>query len=309
MKTMADVPRSRVAGIVLAFAAAIVSGVSVFVNGYGTKRFPSATVYTTAKNLVAALLLIGIATVAHRARPAAPVPRDRPTVAGLIAVGVIGGGVPFVLFFEGLARATTADAAFIQKTLVVWVALLAVPLLHERIGGWHLAAIGLLVAGQALLTHNLSALRIGRGETMIFAATLLWAVETVIAKRLLARVEPETLGVVRMVVGSALLVGWCAVTGRLHALLLLSRPGVEWALITGLLLAAYVTLWFSALARAQAVDVTAVLVVGAVITAFLDALVQGKALAPDTLGLLMLVGGGIAMVVAASRETPEVVRA
>ena len=75
MKTMADVPRSRVAGIVLAFAAAIVSGVSVFVNGYGTKRFPSATVYTTAKNLVAALLLVGIATVAHRARPATPVPR------------------------------------------------------------------------------------------------------------------------------------------------------------------------------------------------------------------------------------------
>ena len=54
---------------------------------------------------------------------------------------MIGGSVPFVLFFEGLARAEATQAAFIQKTLVVWVALLAVPLLRERFGVPHALAI------------------------------------------------------------------------------------------------------------------------------------------------------------------------
>ena len=62
------VPRTRTAGIVLAFATAAISGVSVFVNGYGTKHFTDATVYTTSKNLVAAALLAVLALGAARLR-------------------------------------------------------------------------------------------------------------------------------------------------------------------------------------------------------------------------------------------------
>ena len=71
-------PRTRTAGIVLAFIAAAISGVSVFVNGYGTKHFKDATVYTTSKNLVAAVLLVTLALCVARmkasseARPRSP---------------------------------------------------------------------------------------------------------------------------------------------------------------------------------------------------------------------------------------------
>ena len=51
----------------------------------------------------------------------------------LAPIGVIGGSVPFVLFFEGLARASSPQAAFLHKTLVLWVALLAVVVLGERL--------------------------------------------------------------------------------------------------------------------------------------------------------------------------------
>ena len=47
-----------------------------------------------------------------------------------------------------------------------------------------------------------------------------------------------------------------------------------WVLATGVLLACYVGTWFAALARAQAVDVTAVLVLAAPITAGLSAAVE-----------------------------------
>ena len=106
------VPNTRTAGIALAFVTAAISGVSVFVNGYGAKHFADATVYTTSKNLVVAALLIALALGVSRSRAssAGRVPftaRDR---WGFLAVGIIGGAVPFVLFFEGLQRWGFTDA-------------------------------------------------------------------------------------------------------------------------------------------------------------------------------------------------------
>ncbi len=67
-------------------------------------------------------------------------------------------------------------------------------------------------------------------------------------------------------------------------------------LVTGLLLAGYVGTWFAALARAQAVDVTAVLVLAAPVTAGLSAAVNGTALAPQVVWLaLVVVGGAVAV--------------
>jgi drug/metabolite transporter (DMT)-like permease len=60
--------------------------------------------------------------------------------------------------------------------------------------------------------------------------------------------------------------------------------------------------WYVALTRAQAVDVTAVLVLGAVATALLDAAVKGRALALPSSGLgVALVLTGVALALAAGR--------
>ena len=48
---------TRATGIALAFATAVVSGVSIYVNAHAVKHFGDATAYTTAKNGVAGLLL------------------------------------------------------------------------------------------------------------------------------------------------------------------------------------------------------------------------------------------------------------
>ena len=122
--------------------------------------------------------------------------------------------MPFVLFFEGLARAEATQASFIQKTLVVWVALLAVPLLHERFGWPHALAIVLLVAGQAWLVGDAGTVAFGQGEAMILVATLLWAVEVVFVKYLLRGLSPSLLAAARMGFGAALLLAWVAVSGR-----------------------------------------------------------------------------------------------
>ncbi len=299
------VPPSRTGGLVLAFVTAAISGVSIFVNGYGTKHFKDATVYTTSKNLVAAVLLAALAVGATRLRAtgAQRVPFAWPDRWGLLAVGIIGGAVPFVLFFEGLQRTGSTDAAFLQKTLVVWVALLAAPFLRERLHVGHVAAIALLIVGQAKLAGGATSLRVNAASTLILAATLCWAVEVVIAKRLLERRAALPLGAARMGIGAGALVAWLACTGRMHLLVGLSAGAWGWAVLTGVLLCAYVACWFAALARAQAIDVTAVLVAGALVTATLNDIVHGAALRPQA-GGLTLVAMGVALACVAARRSP-----
>lgn len=284
---------TRRTGLLLAGATAGISGVAVFLNSYGVRAVGDASVYTTAKNLTAALVLL-LVVAAGRSRGAR---LTRPTTArqwtGLAAVAVIGGSVPFLLFFEGLARASSAQSAFLHKTLVVWVALLAVPLLHERLTAWHGAAILLLVVGQVGLVGGVPT-GLGSGEAMIMAATLLWSVEVVVAKRLLGGLSSWTLGVARMAAGSVVLVAWTAARGGLGTLLGLDPSAWAWVALTGVILAAYVATWFGALARAQAVDVTAVLVVAAPITALIQAAVDGVSPAPQAVWLtILVVGAGI----------------
>jgi drug/metabolite transporter (DMT)-like permease len=301
-------PRTRRTGIVLAFVTAAISGVSVFVNGYGTKRFDDATVYTTSKNLVAAVLLGALAFGAARFRSSSAerVPFTARERWGFLAVGLVGGAIPFVLFFEGLKRAGSTDAAFLQKTLVVWVALLAVPLLRERLNAGHIAAIALLIVGQAKLASGWPTLRADAASTLILGATLCWAVEVVIAKQLLPRRSALTLGASRMGIGVVALIAWVAITGRFHDLVGLSANEWGWALLTGVLLCAYVASWFAALARAQAVDVTAVLVGGALLTAALNAAAGGLALRPQASGLLVITIGVALACVATRYSGPSI---
>lgn len=296
-------PRSPVTGLSLAFATALISGVAVFVNGYGLTAFGSGGgVYTTAKNLVAAVVLLLVAAVATRARSDEGFTRPRTGAqwAGLIGIAVVGGSVPFLLFFEGLARASSLQAAFLHKTLLLWVALLAWPLLRERIGPIHVVAIGLLLTGQAVLQNGIGEVGIGTGETMILAATLLWAVEVTVAKRLLGSLSSLTVGIARMALGCVVLLSYLAVTGQIDDLLAVSATQWAWAALTGGLLAAYVATWYLALARARAVDVTAVLVFGAVVTALLTMGVQGPE--PRAAALALLVLGTVIATVAARRR-------
>ncbi|HLK00285.1 MAG TPA: DMT family transporter, partial [Streptosporangiaceae bacterium] len=244
----------------------------VYTNSYGVRAFGNATVYTTAKNLVAAIVLAAVLALAGKraggegfTRPAGPA-----QWAGLAVVAVIGGSVPFILFFSGLARVSGTSAAFIQKTLVIWVALLAVPALRERLGVWHVAAIGALVWGEAVLGHGLRAIPLSSGTAMIGAATLLWAVETVVVKRLLGSLSALTVGTARMGLGALILIGYTLITTKWSTLTAIGWHQWSWAIGTGLILAAYVGTWFAALARAGAIDVTAVLVAGAIITALLQ---------------------------------------
>lgn len=291
-------------GLWLAVAAALVSGVAVYVNGLAVRRFPSPTAYTTAKNLVAGAILVTVA-IAHRRwtdRPEVLPTIGRTHAGALTAVAVIGGAVPFVLFFEGLASASSTDAAFIHKTLIIWAAILAVVILGERIDAVHLLAIALLVLGHAALSGGVGALRMGAGELMILAATLCWAVELVVVKRLLADLPASTIAACRLGGGSALLLLWAIASGAMTELAGLTAAQWSWLAVTAPILATFVTLWFAALARARVIDVTATLVLGAVVTGLIAAVVGDGEIAGRLTGDGLILAGVIVVLATASRS-------
>lgn len=318
-------------GVVVAGMTALISGLSVFVNSYGVHSVATPSVYTTAKNLVAAVILAAGAalswslgrrragsaarrfvTVARTSRPSQP-SRAAPTSwrvwgpgrwVGLAYVGIVGGGIAFILFFDGLADTTATPAAFWRDTLVVWVAVLALPFLRERVTWWNVVAIAALVAGQVAIAGGVGHLAADRGELLVLGATLLWAVEVVVARALLRDMAPAAISLVRMGIGAVALIVYLFATDTLHVLASLDATQVGWVLLTGLLLAAYVGTWMTALARARAVDVTSVLVGSALITALLQAAAGTTSLAPQALGLvLVVVGAGIVMGVSLGRSS------
>ena len=75
------IPHTPTWGLALTLATALISGVAVFLNSYGVKAFGNASLYTTVKNVVAALLLGAVAGAAWAGRAA------RSPVAGLSAAG------------------------------------------------------------------------------------------------------------------------------------------------------------------------------------------------------------------------------
>jgi uncharacterized membrane protein len=111
----------------------------------------------------------------------------------------------------------------------------------------------------------------------------------VLAKRVLRQVSPMSVAVARMALGSVVLVAWLAVKGDLGDLAQAGASAWGWALLTGIILTAYVSTWLFALARAQAIDVTAVLVLGAVITAVLSAGIDDATI--SVLGALLVLLG------------------
>lgn len=281
------IPLTAAWGLRLALVTALISGVAVWLNAFAVRQVPDAALYTTLKNLVAAVILVGAAAGMGGLAEARRL--DRSAWARLLLIGVVGGSIPFLLFFTGLAQATAPGAAFVHKTLFIWVALLAVPLLGERLGMVQAGALAVLIVGQLLLAPpRVDGAAWGAGESMILAATLLWAVEVVIARRILASVSPAVVGAARLGFGVLLLFGYLAVSGGLAGITALGAEAWAWVLITGVILAGYVGSWLAALRRAPAGAVTAVLVVGAVVTASLQAVAGSLVPTPQ-----MLVGVGL----------------
>jgi len=284
------------AGLLLALGTALISGVSVYLNKFAVTAVPDAVMFTTLKNtLVGAAFLIVLALLLRRQKSLGTSAMSRRDWLGLAVVAVIGGSIPFILFFTGLKLASAPSAALIHKTLFIWVALLAVPFLGERLGKWTIAGLAVLLLGQ-LLSNYPKAWGWGLGENLIVIATLFWACETILIKRLLPNVPVTLAAAARMAGGAVVMWGYLLLTNQTGNILALNASQWMWIVITSAFLFGYVATWYGALKLAPATVVTSVLTVGAVVTVGLAAVLEGKLVDPlIALGLMFTVGGAAAV--------------
>ncbi len=287
-------------GTYLALLTAIVSGVSVFINSYGVRRVPDPFVFTTAKNIIVASGLVAAIVLASRWTEVRSM--NRTTWLKLATLGAVGGGVPFLMFFYGLSKADAPTAAFMHKTLFIWVALLAVPLLGERAGKLQAFALLLLVVGNLALGNRPARWSWGEAELFTLGATMIWAVEAVLARKFLSGGISAPVGAAgRMGFGAIVMLGYIAVTGRLDTMASMDASQWGWVLLTAAFLGAYVLAYYSALKAAPAILVSTVLVVGSVITAALHAAVNSRNYTPEQIAGFAVIGLAIGIAVLASR--------
>lgn len=291
-------------GIMLALAAALVSGISIYVNKFGVAQVKDPFVYTTVKNsivVIGLLATVGLLASWKELRALTPT-----RWLAWIGLGVIGGGIPFLLFFQGLSTASAASAALIQKSLFLWVAGLSLPLLKERLGVWQVLGLAVLAIGQFLLQPLTSWKGWGTGESLILIATVLWAVETILAKKVLGWMSSQTAALGRMGIGALVMWVFLTITGRAGTAFTLSGTQWLWIVVTAVFLMAYVWTWYSALKWAPATLVTSVLTIGALVTIVLSAVIDRHvATAPQLVAMaLLVVGAALFVLPARLRRTP-----
>ncbi|MFH0927854.1 MAG: DMT family transporter [bacterium] len=251
----------------LALAAAVFSGFANYFNKLAMPAGVDAVAFTVAKNSLVAFVLIAL-VVAHKKWPEIK-NLSRAQFGKLVLISIIGGAIPFALFFTGLQQTSALNASLIHKTLFIWVLIFGFSYLKERLSLWQGLGVGAIFAAN-LFVGGFQGFKFNAGELMILAATLLWGVENIIAKKVLVGVSSMTLAAFRMGLGSAFLALFLLLSGRGAALSVVSSNS-GWIFLTAACLLGYVVTWYSALKLAPATYVATLIVPATLITNLLSA--------------------------------------
>lgn len=276
-------------GIILALCAAFISGISIFYNKLVVVKGIDSTIFNIAKNsgtaLIISMILLG------KSQKTSFSSLTKKTWTYLFLIGIIGGTIPFVLFFEGLKTVPAINASIIQKSLFIWVALLAIPLLKEKLTS--LQIIGyLLVVASNFFIGGFKGFSLTSSEGMILIATLFWSVENIIAKRAVEHISSTVIVWGRMFLGTIFLLLFAIISGKIG---LFSQITPQLILpIAGsiLLLTGYTLSWYKSLSLAPVTLVTAILILSTPITNVLSAVFITHVVDPSQVvsGVLSIVG-------------------
>lgn len=273
-------------GLLLVLLTALVSGFSIFANSFAVKGF-NPLAFTFLKNAAVAVLLFSLIMLLRQFPSLKTLPKKQ--WAKLALIGLVGGAIPFLLFFQALSLSTAVTAGFIHKTLFIWATLFAFLFLKEKISRSFIAAAFLLLAGNALLFGITS---FGLPEVLILAATVLWAAESTLSKHALKSLPGNTVAFARMFFGSLFILAFLILTGQAAPALSLSPEQAQWVALSSIFLLAYVFTYYNGLRLLPVHKATSMLLIAQPITALLSLAFLGKPITPEqAFGFLLIVAG------------------
>ena len=267
---------------------------------------PTALVFTRAG--LGTLLLLAI--LALRRRPALP-PRE--ALLPLAAMGFVGVAFHQLLQAHALTLTSAVNTGWLIGLIPLWSAVLSALLLRERFGAGKVAGLLLGFAGAVLvvtrgdLGPGVLGLPSTRGDLLILASTVNWALYTVLGHGTIRRLGPT-----RATAG-AMALGWLMLLPLFAA-----RAGwSEWARLSPATWLAVLFLglacsglgylfWYGALERVEASRVAALLYLEPLVTLAAAAALLGEPVRATTVaGGLMVILGVVLVQAAGSRPRPE----
>jgi len=251
-----------------------------------TEISPTTVIFT--RTGIGTLILCAI--LALRRQPVLP-PRD--ALGALALMGFVGVAFHQLLQAYALTLTSAVSTGWLIGLIPVWSALLAAVLLHERFGPRKIAGLvvgftgALLVVTRGRLGARLLALPSTRGDLLVLASTVNWALYTVLGHGTIRRLGPT-----RATAG-AMLLGWMMLAPPFVAragwseYARLSVPGWSALLFLGVAASALGYLfWYGALERVDASRVAALLYLEPLVT-----LAAGMVLLAEPVGVTTVAGG------------------
>ena len=274
-------------GLLLVFITACISGVSIFINSYGVKGFDS-SVFTFSKNLVVAVFLFAVMLGFGLLKELKTLTRKQ--WIRLAFIGLVGGAIPFLLYFKGLTMADASTASFIHKLLFLFVTVFAVTLLKEKMNKYFFIGASLLILGTAVFV--LPKISWSMGILLILIATMMWGFENVLAKNMTNKLSGTTVAFGRMFFGSLFILLFLLVTGKALLLTSMSTAQYGWIAITSLFLFGYVMTYYNGMKNISIIQASCVLTLGAPITTLLSYFWKGTAVVfHQWVGMLIILAG------------------
>lgn len=237
--------RKETLGTILALLAALISGLAIPINKIFVVGLDP-TVFTAVRGLFIGIIFY---ILASRVKPKRKKFKKVPWKY-LIAIAVVGGSFAFLMFFTGLKLTTAGRGAFLHKTLPLYITIFAFLFLKEKIGHKQALALAIMLIGCTIIystqiTPSKFWSNPSLGDLLVVGATVLWAIENTIAKKVMKKGESNyVVSFARMFIGAMILFAIIALQDKMSLLFSLTFHEIINLTISIAILFGYVFTWY-----------------------------------------------------------------
>ncbi|MFN0149754.1 MAG: DMT family transporter [bacterium] len=270
-----------------------------------TEASPITIVFTRFALGVAVL----VAILRARGEPLIP-PRD--TWPALALMGFVGVFVHHMLQIRGLALTTAVRTGWLIGLIPIWSAVLSAVFLRERFGARKLAGLALGLAGAVIVvtrgefSSRVLTLPSTRGDLLVLASTLTWAIYTVLGHATIRRLGSARATTAAMFLGWAMLIPFFVASHGWREYAALSASSIAAILFLGIGCSGLGYLfWYAALERLEVSKVAAFLYIEPLVTLVAAVALLHETVTPTTIigGVILLIGVAIVQSTTAPRAT------
>jgi drug/metabolite transporter (DMT)-like permease len=274
-------------------AAVVIWGISFVATKAALRELSPITLICT-RFALGTVVLLGI--LALRREPLLPPRGEWPMLASMGFVGVF---VHQMLQVYGLSLTTAVRTGWLIGVIPIWSAVLAAIFLGESFGARKLlgllvgAAGAVLVITRGRLSAELLALPSTRGDLLILASTLNWAIYTILGRGTIKRLGPARATAAAMLVGWAMMIPFFVASVGWTEYRALSSTGWLAVLFLGVGASGLGYLfWYTGMERLETSEVAVFLYIEPLVTLLAAVSLLGETVAPSTIlgGILVLTG-------------------